>query len=183
MNFINLTNFSIPSDLIFLGVAAMTVAAAVLVALLPNIIHSAIALLFSLIGVAGIYIFLSADFLAATQMLVYVGGILVLILFAVFLSNRISDTKLNNPARFQIPSAVVCLVLFGVLSFIAVSTPFAVKKVEYLPTTADIGELLMTQYLLPFEVASVLLLAALVGAALVSRPSRGNPAESPEDGK
>jgi NADH-quinone oxidoreductase subunit J len=69
-----------------------------------------------------------------------------------------------------------------VLSFTAISTPFAVKTGRYLPTTGDIGELLMTRYLLPFEAASVLLLAALVGAALISRPNR-NTADDPEDGK
>ncbi len=173
-----------PADLIFFAVAGLTVAAAVLVAILPNILYSAVALLFSFAGVAGLYVFLSADFLAATQMLVYVGGILVLVLFAVFLSNRISGAKIGNPTHFRLPAALICLVLFGVLSYTAVSTPFAVKASGYLPTTADIGELLMTRYLLPFEVASVLLLAALIGAALVSRPERGAPeAGDMEEGK
>ena len=173
-----------PGDIIFYAAAALTVCAAVLVAVLPNIIYSAIALLFAFAGVAGLYVFLSADFLAATQVLVYVGGILILILFAVFLSNRISDVKISNPGRFQLPAAVICLVLFGVLSYIAVSTPFAVKPQVYHPTTADIGELLMTRYLLPFEVASVLLLAALIGAAFLSRPDRGAPEDDDmEEGK
>jgi NADH-quinone oxidoreductase subunit J len=164
-----------PADFVFYAAAAMTVGAAILVAILPNILYAAVALLFSFAGVAGLYVLLSADFLAATQVLVYVGGILVLILFAVFLSNRIADVKISNPGRFRLPAGVICLVLFGVLSYTAVSTPFAVKKPVYLPTTADIGELLMTRYLLPFEVASVLLLAALIGAALLSRPDRGAP--------
>jgi len=167
-----------PADVIFYAAAALTVGAAILVAILPNILYAAVALLFAFAGVAGLYVLLSADFLAATQVLVYVGGILVLILFAVFLSNRIADVKINNPGRFRLPAGAICLVLFGVLSFTAVSTPFAVKKPVYLPTTADLGELLMTRYLLPFEVASVLLLAALIGAALLSRPDR----EKPETG-
>jgi NADH-quinone oxidoreductase subunit J len=164
-----------PGDIIFYAVAVLTVGAAVLVAVLPNIIYSAVALLFAFAGVAGLYVFLSADFLAATQVLVYVGGILILILFAVFLSNRISDVKISNPGRFRLPAATICLVLFGVLSYVGVSTPFAVKTPVYHPTTADLGELLMTRYLLPFEVASVLLLAALIGAAFLSRPDRGAP--------
>jgi NADH-quinone oxidoreductase subunit J len=179
----NLSDISIPRDLVFLFVAAVTVGGAVLVCLLPNIIHSAVALLFALMGVAGIYLFLSADFLAATQMLVYVGGITMLLLFAVFLSSRISDVKLNNPSRFRLPAAALCITLFGVLSLVAVTTPFATKEVKYLPTTADIGELLMTRYLLPFEVASVLLLAALVGAAMISRPARKTSAVGQEDAK
>ena len=160
-----------PADLVFYLLAAMTVGSAILVAILPNIIYSAVALLFTFAGVAGLYVLTSADFLAATQILVYVGGILVLIMFAVFLSSRISTVKLSNPGRFRLPAAAVCLGLFGVLSYAAVSTPFPVKPVlSYQATTAEIGELLMTRYLLPFEVASVLLLAALIGAALLSRP-------------
>jgi len=169
-----------PGDLIFWLLAALAVGSAVLVATLPNIIYSAVALLFTFAAVAGLYVFLSADFLAATQVLVYVGGILVLILFAVFLSHRISHVKLSNPARFRAPAGLVCLALFGVLSYAAVSTRFPVRPdVAYAPTTAEIGELLMTRYLLPFEVASVLLLAALVGAALLSRPGAGE-AEEPD---
>jgi len=179
----NFNEISIPGDLIFLVVAAVTVAGAVLVCLLPNIIHAAVALLFSLIGVAGIYLFLSADFLAATQMMVYVGGITMLMLFAVFLSHRISQARISNPSRFRLPAAIVCLALFGVLSFVIITTPFPVKDVKYLPTTADIGELLLTKYLLPFEIASVLLLAALVGAALISRPSRRILDKDTEGGK
>lgn len=179
----DLSNINIPTDLVFLWIAAVTVGAAVLVCLLPNIIHSAVALLFTLGGVAGLYLFLSADFLAATQMLVYIGGIMMLLLFAVFLSNRIHDVKLSNPARFRLPAAAVCFLLFGILSLVAVTTPFPVKETKYLPTTASIGELLMTRYLLPFEIASVLLLAALIGAAMISRPTRKNPALHQEDAK
>src|SRR3972149_11730800 len=174
-----------PADYVFYAAAAMTVGgAALLGAILPNILYAAVALLFSFAGVAGLYVLLSADFLAATQVLVYVGGILVLLLFAVFLSNRIADAKITNPTHFRLPAAAICLVLFGVLSYVAVSPPFAVKKGVYLPTPADIGELLMTRYLLPFEVASVLLLAALIGAALLSRPDRGAPEKGEmEEGK
>ncbi|MEW6720699.1 MAG: NADH-quinone oxidoreductase subunit J [Thermodesulfobacteriota bacterium] len=177
----SLSGINFPSDILFLGVAALTVGAAVLVCILPNIIHTAVALLFALIGVAGIYLFLSADFLAATQMLVYVGGIMMLMLFAVFLSNRIHTASISNPSRFRLPAAVICLCIFGILALTAVTTPFKVRPGQYLPTTAGIGELVMTQYLLPFEVASVLLLAALIGAAMISRPSR--PAEDQEDAK
>lgn len=162
-----------PVDAIFYVLAAMTIGSAILVATLPNIIYAAVALLFTLGGVAGLYVLLGADFLAATQVLVYVGGILVLIMFAVFLSNRISTVKLSNPVHFRLPAAATCLALFGVLAYTAVSPAFVVKpQVVYRPTTAEIGELLMTRYLLPFEVASVLLLAALIGAALLSRPDR-----------
>ena len=164
-----------PADLIFYVLAALTVGSAILVATLPNIIYAAVALLFTFCGVAGLYVLLSADFLAATQVLVYVGGILVLIMFAVFLSHRISSVKLSNPVHFRLPAAALCLALFGVLAYTAVSSVYVLKEeITYQPTTADIGELLMTRYLLPFEVASVLLLAVLIGAALLSRPDRSD---------
>ncbi len=173
-----------PAEIIFYLIAALTVLSAILVAILPNIVYSAVALLFSFAGVAGLYVFLSADFLAATQVLVYVGGILILILFAIFLSHRISDVKLSNPQHFRWQAAILCLGLFGVLSYTAVSTSFPRKTVlTYQQTTAEIGELLMTRYLLPFEVASVLLLAALVGAALLSRPDARNAGAGKEAGK
>lgn len=160
-----------PADLVFYAVAFLTVGSAILVATLPNIVHSAVALLFSFMGVAGLYVLTSADFLAATQLLVYVGGILVLIMFAVFLSNLIGTVRISNPVHFRLPAGALCLALFGVLSYTAVTTPYAVRPdLSHQPTTAEIGELLMTRYLLPFEVASVLLLAALIGAALLSRP-------------
>lgn len=179
----DLSNINIPKDLVFLWIAAITVAAAVLVCVLPNIIHAAVALMFALMGVAGIYLFLSADFLAATQALIYIGGIMMLLLFAVFLTNRIHNVKLSNPARFRFPAAAVCILLFGILSLMAVTTSFPVKETKYLPTTATIGELLMTRYLLPFEIASVLLLTALIGGAMISRPARKKPAPDQEDGK
>lgn len=169
-----------PVDLVFYLLAALTVGSGILVAILPNIVYSAVALLFAFAGVAGLYVLASADFLAATQVLVYVGGILVLIIFAIFLSHRIASVNLSNPVRFRLPAALVCLGLFGVLAYTAVSTPFPQKlRPVYEPTSAEIGELLMTKYLLPFEVASVLLLAALIGAALLSRPERGAAARPP----
>jgi NADH:ubiquinone oxidoreductase subunit 6 (subunit J) len=160
-----------PADIIFYVICFVTVVSGVLVALLPNIIHAAVALLFTFAGVAGLYVYMSADFLAATQLLIYVGGILVLMLFAVFLSSRISSVKMSNPARFMVPAGIVFLGILGGLTYALVNTKWAGGgKVVYEPTTAKLGELLMTKYLLPFEVASVLLLAALVGAALLSRP-------------
>jgi NADH-quinone oxidoreductase subunit J len=165
------------ADLVFVLLSVMTVVSALIVAGNSNVVYSAVGLLFTFMGVAGLYVLSSADFLAATQMLVYVGGILVLILFAVFLSNRISDVKLSNPTHFRIPAFIACLSLFGILSHVAVSTKWAAREgVEFAPTTGALGRLLMTKYLLPFEVVSVLLLAALIGAALLSRP------ESPKEG-
>lgn len=164
-----------PADVAFWFLAVMTVGGAILVAILPRLVHAAVGLLFAFAGVAGLYVFLSADFLAATQMLVYVVGIIVLVLFAVFLSSKTSEAKAENPSRFRLPAAIVCLLLFGLIASVSVSTTFEEKAVRpFKPTTAEIGELLLTKFLLPFEVVSVLLLAALVGAAIISRPEGGH---------
>ena len=174
------------ADLVFVILSVLTVVSALIVAGNSNVVYSAVGLLFTFMGVAGLYVLASADFLAATQMLVYVGGILVLILFAVFLSNRISDVKLSNPTHFRVPAGIACLGLFGILSHTAVTTEWGAKQgVEYAPTTATLGRLLMTRYLLPFELVSVLLLAALIGAALLSRPDSPKDVSKPdmEEGK
>src|SRR3954469_21803897 len=85
------------SAIAFLSLAGLTLGSAGIVAFSKNIIHSSLALLGTFVGIAGLYITLSADFLAATQILVYVGGTLTLILFAVMLTSRIEDMKVSNP--------------------------------------------------------------------------------------
>ncbi len=102
------------SALVFLGLAALTLGSAGLVAFSRNIIHSALALLGTFLGIAGLYVSLSADFIAATQVLVYVGGTLVLILFAVMLTSRIAEMKISNPrggpaVAFGLVTAVLLL--------------------------------------------------------------------------
>jgi NADH-quinone oxidoreductase subunit J len=120
--------------------------------------------------VAGLYIFLGADFVAAVQLLIYVGGILVLILFAVMLTHRITDVEITNRAAGRIPA----LIVIGILVFLLVQaireTPWAkAKDIVHAPTTAKIGDLFLDTYLLPFELASLVLLAALIGAVVISR--------------
>ena len=155
---------------IFYFVAAVTVGSAAMVAFSRNIIHSAFSLLGTFAGVAGIYVFLGADFVAAVQVLIYVGGILVLILFAVMLTHRITDVQITNRSVGRIPA----LVVVGIFAFLLVQTiretPWQkAKEIVYAPTTAKIGDLFLENYLLPFELASLVLLAALIGAVFLSR--------------
>jgi NAD(P)H-quinone oxidoreductase subunit 6 len=155
---------------IFYLVAAVTVGSAALVAFSRNIIYSAFSLLGAFAGVAGIYVFLGADFVAAVQLLIYVGGILVLILFAVMLTHRITDVKITNRAAGQIPALAIVGVLAGLLVQTIRQTPWAkAKEVLYTPTSAKIGDLFLDSYLLPFELASLVLLAALIGAVVLAR--------------
>ena len=157
---------------VFWVFAAMTVGSAAIVVLARSLIYSAFALLVTFFGVAGLYVLLGADFLAATQILVYVGGILVLLLFGVMLTHRIYDLDLRSETTQLGSGLIVAAGLFVVLSAVALKTEW--PSLARLPaaTTAPIGRLFLREYLLPFEAASVLLLVALMGAAMIVRRRR-----------
>jgi len=150
--------------------AAVTVASAAIVVLARSLIYSAFALLFTFFGVAGLYVLLGADFLAATQLLVYVGGILVLLLFGVMLTHKLYDLDLRSEVT-QFPAGlIVSAALFAVLVITFNKTQWAAGPGRPpAATTAEIGRLFMGQYILPFEASSVLLLVALIGAAMIVR--------------
>ncbi len=150
------------STAVFYLIALITVGSAAMVAFSRNIIYSAFSLLGTFMGVAGIYIFLGADFVAAVQVLIYVGGILVLILFAVMLTHRITDVEVTNRAAGRNPA----LIIIGVLVYLLIATikvtPWVrAKEVVYAATTATIGDL--------FLYTSLVLLGALIGAVVLSR--------------
>lgn len=158
------------SEFVFWLVVIITVLSAGVVVLSNQLIYSAVALLFTLFGVAGIYVFLWADFMAGVQLLVYVGGILVLIIFGIMLTNRITSVRLSQTNVQQGVGGVVVIWLFLLISFVVLKTPwFQVDAVEPIGTVYGVGTLLMTKYVLPFEAISLLLLGALIGAALLSR--------------
>ncbi len=159
---------------IFYGFALITIASAFAVVSVRNIVHAAFALMVTLFGVAGLYVFLQADFLAATQVIVYVGGILVLILFGVMMTSGRLEMRIHIERGQLLLGGGISLALLMLLLTVIANTP----KWENLtddgtalePTTKRIGELILDgKFLLPFEVASVLLLVALIGAALISR--------------
>ena len=157
---------------VFWVFAIVTVASAGVVVLARTLIYSAFALLFTFFGVAGLYVMLGADFLAATQLLIYVGGILVLLLFGVMLTHKIYDLDLRSETTQLAPGLIVAVGLFVILSATALRTQWASTPLAPAPTTEAIGRLFMGQYLLPFEAASILLLVALVGAAMIVRRRR-----------
>jgi NADH-quinone oxidoreductase subunit J len=158
-------------EIAFYVFALVTLGSAAVVVFSRNIMYSAFGLLFTFFGVAGLYVILHADFLAITQLLIYVGGILVLILFGVMLTHRVINVEMKTGALQTVPSAVVAAVLAGSLSGVFYSTwgKIEAPQVSSQATSPVIGEMLMTSYLLPFEVASVVLLVALLGAALIAR--------------
>ncbi len=157
---------------VFWVFAIVTVASAAVVVMARTLIYSAFALLFTFFGVAGLYVMLGADFLAAVQLLIYVGGILVLLLFGVMLTHKIYDLDLQSETTQLAPGLIVAIGLFVILSATAVRTQWVATPRPPAPTTEAIGRLFLGQYLLPFEAASILLLVALVGAAMIVRRRR-----------
>lgn len=158
------------STAVFYLIALVTVVSAAMVAFSRNIIYSAFSLLGTFMGVAGIYVFLGADFVAAVQLLIYVGGILVLILFAVMLTHRITDVAITNRAAGRIPALLVVALFLVLVIQIVKETPWLrAKEVTFVATTATIGDAFLYDYLLPFELASVVLLGAMIGAVVLSR--------------
>jgi len=159
------------ADLVFYAVAAATVAGAAGVAFSRNILWSCIGLLMALLGTGALYIFLSADFLAVAQLLVYIGGVLVLILFAVMLTNRIGDVNVSNTSFGLLGGIALFAAVTPLLVAVAVLVPWPVRPAlpPLAPTTAEIGDAFLSRWLLPFEVASLVLLATLVGAVVMAR--------------
>ena len=155
---------------LFYLIAGLTILCALGVALSQNVVYAAFALMGTLIGAAGIYAFLAADFVAVVQVLVYVGGILVLTLFAIMLTHQISDINVSNRSAGWLPASLLVLATGAAMSYAVVQGDWFTAAVpEALPTTYRIGEAFLTDYLLPFELASVVLLTALIGAVVLSR--------------
>lgn len=156
---------------IFLSISAITIGFGLVVAFSRNIMYAAFALLGVFTGVLGLYIMLSADFVAIIQLIVYIGGILVLILFAVMLTTKIGERKMTN--RIMAPAAALSGVLAIGLIFwrIIVANPFfkQLPEADVEPTTSSIGNLLLKDYLLPFEIVSLLLVLVLVGSVVLAR--------------
>lgn len=158
------------ADFAFWLIAALTLGSALMVVSSKSLLYSAYSLLFTFMGVTGLYVFLWADFLAVVQVVVYVGGILVLIIFGIMLTNKISSVNISHASVQKGVGAVVVLGFVGALSFMVYSTPWIqLPNAEPAETTKLIGNLLMMDYLLPFEAASFLLLGALIGATTLSR--------------
>ena len=154
----------------FFIVAAITLVGGFLVASLRNVMHAALALMLSFFGVAGMYVILDAGFIAAVQVLVYIGAIAVLILFAIMLTRGLMTKTLAAENSQWIAAAVIGLLMFTVLFFVVVGTNWPVSPSQVVgDMIPKIGTELVTTYVLPFEIASLLLLAALIGAIVIAR--------------
>jgi NADH-quinone oxidoreductase subunit J len=152
----------------FWVLAVTAVGSALMVAAVRNLLHAVLFLVLSFVGVAGLYLTLSADFVAVVQVLVYAGAIAVLVLFAIMLTPRAGRD--NADGMFWAPALVLAGLAATTISLIATRTEWAVSDRGPFPETArDIGEALLDPFVLPFEVASALLVVAMIGAIVIVR--------------
>ncbi|MEK6650807.1 MAG: NADH-quinone oxidoreductase subunit J [Bacteroidota bacterium] len=161
-------------SIVFYLFAAVAIGSAVIVVFSRNIVRSAFALLFTLVSVAAFYILMMADFVGIVQLLLYVGGILGLIIFGGMLTNRQISVDIREGTVQTLPALIISSMIGGILAGAMWGAVWPSPPGDQ-PATATapaIGELFLTSYLLPFEIASVLLLVALVGAALMARRER-----------
>jgi len=159
-----------PSVWIFIVFALLSVIPAFVVAFSKNIVHSVISLFLSLTGVAVLYGYLGADFVAVVQILIYVGGVVVLYLFGIMMTREIKlDVNLSNA-----PIGLGWGILFGAVFFVLVwgaisQVKWPIARISGTPTTSPIGNAFLSTYLLPFEIVTVLLTVVLIGAVIIAR--------------
>ncbi len=148
--------------------SALTVGAAGMVIVVRNLLHALLFLILSFIGVAGLYITLSADFVAVVQVLIYAGAIAVLMIFSVMLT-PLSDRD-NAEGLLRLPALVLSGLVATGIAFVAIETDWQVtSEGSFENTSVEIGEALLSPFVLPFEIASVLLVAAMIGAIVLVR--------------
>ena len=165
----------------FVAAAFVVLGSALLVVTLKNIFHSLLFLALSFLGIAGLYLLLSADFLAAVQVLVYIGAIIVLMMFALMLTHRVMGRDLNQTlGQWWVTSLPVSIGILTLLFRIFVYHSWDYKLKPALPTTGIIGQALLTKYLLPFELASIVLLVAMVGAIILAKDDSKESATKPD---
>jgi len=157
-------------DIAFWVLAVVGIAAALTVILLRDVFRSALALILCLLTVAGLYVTLSADFLAAAQVLIYIGGISVLIILAIMLTREVQ--RGSPPNKLRIPAFIVAVIFFGVVAFALINTSWQVSTaLPVEPTTSALAGKLLGEggFILPVELAACLLLAAIIGAIVLVR--------------
>ena len=160
--------------IVFWLLTFVIIISAAMVVTLKNIFHSALFLILCLFSIAGIYILLHAEFLAAAQVLIYVGAVAILIIFAIMLTSNLAGRNIVQTNKNALVAFFVCLVFIFCTVGLIHKTGVWVYATKTLPADniVTIGKLLMTEFMLPFEVVSVLLLAAMIGAIVLAREDK-----------
>ena len=153
--------------------AAVILVSGMMVVSLKNIFHCALFLIICLFSVAGIFILLDAEFLAVAQVLIYVGAVAILMIFAVMLTSNLASKEIKQTNENSVVTFFVCLIfLMATLTMLYHTDVWNYAK-DQIPSTESntmmLGKLLMTKFMLPFEVVSVVLLAAMIGAIVLAR--------------
>ncbi len=158
------------SEAIYYILAAIIIGSGVMVVTMKNIFHSALFLVLCFFSVAGIYVLLSAEFLAAVQVLIYVGAITMLMIFAIMLTARLYSAKIKQSNEQVVPALIIVSTLLVITILTLSRTAWKLStEVPETQSVVGIGKLLLTTYVLPFEVVSVVLLSALIGAIIIAR--------------
>ncbi|HVF06861.1 MAG TPA: NADH-quinone oxidoreductase subunit J [Frankiaceae bacterium] len=162
-------------ELIFILLGIISLASAVAVVTTRNVVHAALWLVVTLAGAAGSYLMLTAEFIAWVQVLIYVGAVIVLLLFGIMLTKAPIGREDNLTTENRIPAAVVALASAATLVTLVVDA-FRHEYIELGPGTgaAPVGRAIFRSYVLPFEIVSLLLLAALIGSIVLSRRDEEN---------
>lgn len=165
-------------QVVFMVLGLITFISAVMVVTSPRLIHAGLWLILALAGVAGLLVLLESPFLAVVQVVIYVGAIAILIIFAIMMTRRVMVDDSPQVNTMWAGAVMVALLLFATLTFLIVQSPQLAASAEPLPAESgvlleDLGRALVDvdRYILPFEVASILLLAALVGSIYIARPA------------
>lgn len=157
-------------DIIFYLFAAVTLLSAFFVVTSRNIVHAAFYLLFTFFGVTGIYVMLGADFVAIVQLIVYVGGILILLIFGVMITNKITQVDIKTGTIHTLPAAIGVGLFTGIVGAVILNTNWLVVDSKMPESTLSaLGNMLLNEYVLIFELLGILLLVALIGAASMAR--------------
>jgi len=161
-------------DILFYATAAIMVAAALLTVLVKNILHSAVALISVFFGTAVLYFLLSAEFIAVAQVMVYIGGVIVFVVFTILLTSRLGE-RIQETSRLRKITAFVFSILVAILAigFLKEMVMVLQNPTEDFATLSAVGKRLLspdeTGFLLPFEAISLLLLISLIGAVTIAR--------------
>ena len=156
------------------AVMAFSILAAIGVVLLPNIFHAALCLVGTLLGIAGIYLALQAEFIAVVQILIYVGGVMTLVIFAIMMTERMADVTVSQAHQLSLAAFGAGILFLTIIIKIMSKSSWIInaKSNNAHLSPAVLGNLMLGPYVFPFEIISVVLIVALIGAMIIAKKEK-----------